>query len=61
MKMRSENRHYTRVWKKKRLHRLGDHCRNAKCGVCSPYKRLGNSKEAIKKKYQFNKKELLND
>lgn len=41
--MKAENRHYTRVWKKKRKNYDGDKCHLAKCGICSPHKRIGNS------------------
>lgn len=32
--MRAINRHYTKKWKKKRRHRHGDKCGNARCFVC---------------------------
>ena len=34
MKMRSQNRHYTKVWKKRCKHKIGDKCNNAKCTIC---------------------------
>ena len=58
--MRSENRHYTRVWKKRRKNKLGDLCDNAKCGICSRHKNIGNNKYAVKEKYKFDKNSLLN-
>lgn len=38
--MKSENRHYTKVWKKKRKDKHADRCGNAKCMICSSKKIL---------------------
>ena len=39
--MRAENRHYTKVWKKRRREKHGDRCGNPKCGVCHSNKVAG--------------------
>jgi hypothetical protein len=39
--MIAENRHYHRVWKKKRKHKPGHLCGNAKCFICHPHKVFG--------------------
>lgn len=44
--MRAENRHFTFKWKLKRKNHEGDKCHLAKCGLCSWWKRLGNSSHA---------------
>lgn len=52
---RAENRFLTKKWKLRRMNHQGDKCRNPKCGICHPHKKLGNSKERNKKKYQNEK------
>jgi len=52
---RAENRFLTIKWRKRRKNHQGDKCRNPKCGICHPHKKLGNSKERNKKKYQNEK------
>lgn len=50
---RSENRHNTIKWKKKRKNHFGDKCNRAKCGICSPHKSIGNNKGKNKAKYEI--------
>lgn len=63
--MKSENRHYTLVWKKRRKHYFGSKCGQALCPICSAHKRYGgNSGKYDKKKHIIEKerrKDLLND
>lgn len=48
---KSQNIADTIKWKKKRKDHDGDRCDNAKCGICSSHKYMGNSnKKANKKK-----------
>ena len=46
---KAENRHFTKVWKKRRKDYYGDRCRNAKCFICAFHKRFGNTKKFFKK------------
>lgn len=56
---RSQNRHDTAQWKKRRQGERfeGDKCDRAKCRYCSWHKRVGgNHKAVIKKKYYHKKR-----
>ena len=46
---KAQRRADTKKWKKKRKDHAGDKCSNAKCGICSYHKLLGNSKKGFKK------------
>lgn len=39
--MKAENRHFTKVWKKKRKDHGADKCGNAKCLICHSSKVIG--------------------
>jgi hypothetical protein len=47
--MRSQNRHDTVKWKRKRKTHGADKCGNAKCTICHPYKVMGVEKVRDKK------------
>jgi hypothetical protein len=50
---KSENRHYTLKWKKKRFNHSGDKCSLSKCPICHPHKAIGgNHKSRTKPKYR---------
>jgi hypothetical protein len=55
---KSENRHFTKKWKKKRKNHSGDKCNLPKCGLCSPHKRIGNSKKLANRKEKL---EIINN
>lgn len=50
---RSQNRHDTAKWKKKRKTHLAALCDNARCGICHPNKAVqGNHKFRTKPKHR---------
>jgi hypothetical protein len=52
---KAQNRADTIKWKKRRKNHHRDKCSNAKCGICSPHKSLGNNKGKNKAKYELEK------
>lgn len=59
---RAQNIHDTKKWKKKRKNHVADKCNRAKCGLCSPHKRMKNSLKFANKKQllaKINEKETL--
>lgn len=56
--MRSENRHYNKVWKDKPKDHFGAKCRVAKCPVCHCNKVWGIKKRCVKKQDEKDKNEF---